>query len=83
MFLKVGFILVKVHNPHEYVDIDIYAKFHVVFWFTCRYFKYNFALLVDILNIILLVDIPCGVLDNFSLDNPHIQSLYPYPHCGK
>ena len=31
VFLKVGFILVKVHNPHEYVDIDIYAKFHVVF----------------------------------------------------
>jgi hypothetical protein len=31
MFLKVDFILVKVHNPHEYVDIDIYAKFHVVF----------------------------------------------------
>ena len=30
VFLKVGFILVKVHNPHEYVDIDIYAKFHVV-----------------------------------------------------
>ena len=23
VFLKVGFILVKVHNPHEYVDIDI------------------------------------------------------------
>jgi hypothetical protein len=31
VFLKVGFILVKVHNPREYVDIDIYAKFHVVF----------------------------------------------------
>ena len=46
VFLKVGFILVKVHNPHEYVDIDTYAKFHVVFWFTCRYFKYNFGLLV-------------------------------------
>jgi hypothetical protein len=47
VFLKVGFILVKVYNPHEYVDIDTYAKFHVVFWFTCRsYFKYNFGLLV-------------------------------------
>jgi hypothetical protein len=43
MFLKVGFILVKVHNPHEYLDIDTYAKFRVVFWFTCRYFKYNFG----------------------------------------
>jgi hypothetical protein len=46
VFLKVDFILVKVRNPHEYVDIDIYAKFHVVFWFTCIYFKYNFGLLV-------------------------------------
>ena len=46
MFFKVGFILVKVRNLHEYVDINIYAKFHVVFWFTCRYFKYNFGLLV-------------------------------------
>ena len=46
VFLKVGFILVKVHNPKKYVDIDIYDKFHVVFWFTCRYFKYIFGLLV-------------------------------------
>jgi hypothetical protein len=44
MFLKVGFILVKVHNPHEYVDIDIYMPSSM----RC------FGLLVDILNIILV-----------------------------